>query len=121
MLVHPMIAGWEPPRIERIAATESRRLAVLSVPGLSGDLHQDMGRGALAVEIIGSLNTDEARRDFLKQIREKFLAGDPVDFVADIVAESKLGRVLIEQLDVEEIAAATDSFRYRIVLREYTE
>ncbi len=121
MLVHPMIAGWEPPRIERIAATESRRLAVLSVPGLSGDLHQDMGRGALAVEIIGSLNTDEARDDFLKQVREKFLAGDPVDFVADIVKESELERVLIEQLDVEEVAGATDSFRYRIVLREYTE
>jgi hypothetical protein len=121
MLVHPMIDQWEPPFIERISATESRRLAVMPVPGLSGDLHQDLGRGALAVEIIGSLNTDQARDDFLKQVREKFLAGDPVDFVADIVKESELERVLIEQLDVEEVAGATDSFRYRIVLREYTE
>jgi hypothetical protein len=121
MLVRPMIGGWEPPRIERIAAKESRHLTVLPVPGLSGDLHQDLGRGALAVEIVGSLAGDEARDDFLKQVREKFLAGDPVDFVADIVKESELERVLIETLEVEEVAGAPDSFRYRIVLREFTE
>jgi hypothetical protein len=121
MLVRPVIGGWEPPRIERIAARESRHLAVLPVPGLSGDLHQDLGRGALAVEIVGSLAGDEARDDFLKQVRERFLAGDPVDFVADIVKESELERVLIETLEVEEAAGAPDSFRYRIVLREYTE
>jgi len=121
MLVRPMIGGWEPPRIERIAAAESRRLAVLPVPGLSGDLHQDLGRGALAVEVVGSLMGDEARDEFLKQVREKFLAGEPVDFVADIVKESELEQVLIETLEVEEVAGAADSFRYRIVLREYTE
>src|SRR5579859_7966599 len=99
MLVHPMIDSWEPPMIERISSVESRRLAVLPVPGLDGDLHQDMGRGALAVEISGSLNGDDVRDDFLKQLRAKYLAGDPVDFVADIVKESKLEKVLIEELE----------------------
>lgn len=120
MLVRPMIGSWEVPRIERIASRETRRLTVLPVPGLSGDLHQDLGRGALAVQISGSLYGDESRDDFLKELREKFLAGDPVDFVADIVKESELERVLIEELDLQE-AAEADSFRYRIVLREYTE
>ncbi|HYV47220.1 MAG TPA: hypothetical protein VFA20_20315, partial [Myxococcaceae bacterium] len=64
MLVSPMIGSWQPPRIERIASLESRRLAALPVAGLSGDLHQDLGRGALAVEIVGSLVGDEARDDF---------------------------------------------------------
>ncbi len=121
MLIHPMIGSWEPPRIERISAVEARRLAVLPVPGLSGDLHQDLGRGALAVEIVGSLGGDEARDEFLGEIRAKFLAGDPVDFVADIVKESELERVLIEELRVEEVAGDPDGFRYRIILREYTE
>lgn len=116
-----MIASWEPPSIERIAARESRRLAVLPVAGLSGDLHQDLGRGALVVEIAGSLSGDEARDGFLKDVREKFLAGEPVDFVADIVKESELERVLIDELAVEEVAGEADAFRYRIVLREYTE
>jgi hypothetical protein len=121
MLVRPLIGGWSPPSIERIASFESRRLAVLPVPGLSGDLHQDMGRGALAIEIVGSLATDETRDQFLKDVREKFLAGDPVDFVADIAKESELERVLIEELRFEEVANDADMFRYRIVLREYTE
>jgi hypothetical protein len=121
MIVRPMIGGWSPPSIERIRAVEARRLAVLPVPGLSGDLHQDLGRSALGIEIVGSLNTDDARDDFLKQIREKFLAGDPVEFVADIVKESKLEQVLIEELKLEEVAGDPDWFRYRIVLREYTE
>jgi hypothetical protein len=91
------------------------------VPGLAGDLHQDMGRGALAVEIVGSLNGDDLRDQFLKDVRERFLVGDPVDFVADIVKESELERVLIAELRVEEVAGDCDAFRYRIVLREYTE
>jgi hypothetical protein len=121
MRVRPLIGGWSPPNIERIGAFESRRLAVLPVPGLSGDLHQDMGRGAVAVEIVGSLATDDARDQFLKDVREKFLAGAPVDFVADIAKESELERVLIEELRMEEVADEADMFRYRIVLREYTE
>src|SRR5207248_9979333 len=104
LLVRPLIGSWEPPSIERIAAVGARRLAVLPVSGLAGDLHQDLGREAHAVEIIGSLTTDEARDDFLKAVREKFNAGDPVDFVADIVKESELERVLIEALEVEEQA-----------------
>ena len=47
MLVTPMIDSWQPPRIERVRALESRRLTVLPVIGLSGDLVQDLGRGAL--------------------------------------------------------------------------
>lgn len=116
-----MIGSWEVPRIERIASWESRRLAVLPVPGLSGDLHQELGRGALVVEIQGSLATDEARDDLLKELREKFLAGEPVDFVADIVKESELERVLIDAFHLTEVAGVPDTFRYRIVLREYTE
>jgi hypothetical protein len=121
MLVRPVIGSWEPKNIERIASWESRRLAVLPSPGLSGDLHQDLGRDALTVEITGSLSSDELRDEFLKEVREKFLAGEPVDFLADIVKESELEQVLIEALDLEERANDPDLFHYRIVLREYTE
>jgi len=121
MLVRPMIGSWEVPRIERIFSREMRRLAVLGVPGLSGDLHHDLGRGALVVQIEGSLYGDEARDGFLKELRQKFLAGDPVDFVADIVKESQLERVLIEELELSEMVGQTEAFAYRIVLREYTE
>src|SRR4051794_23990131 len=116
-----MIDSWEVPRIERIASGETRRISYFPVPGLSGDLSQDLGRGALTVELSGALFGDEARDDFLKSLRVKFLAGDPVDFVADIIKESELERVLIESLDLEENAANPDEFFYRIRLCEYTE
>lgn len=121
MLVRPMVGRWELPRIEGIASHEARRLVVMPVPGLSGDLHQDLGRGALEVEIFGSLSGDEARDEFLKELRSQFLAGEPVDFVADIVNESELERVLITSFDLEESADRPEEFRYRIALREYTE
>ena len=121
MLVRPMIGSWEVPRIERIAAAESRRFAVLSVPGLSGDLHQNLGRSAMVVEISGALYSDEARDGFLKDLREKYLAGEPVTFVADIVKESELEQVLIESFDLEENSARPDQFFYSLRLREYTE
>jgi hypothetical protein len=116
-----MIAAWEVPRIARIASGESRRIALLPVPGLIGDLSQDLGRGALVVELSGALYGDEARDAFLKQVREAFLAGEPVDFIADIVNESQLEQVLIESLDLEENTANPDECFYRIRLCEYTE
>lgn len=121
MNVRPMIAEWEVPRIERIRSNGARRLRALPVPGLSGDLHQDLGRDALRVEIEGSLSSDEARDEFLATLREKFYAGEPVDFVADIVHEAELEQVLIEAFDLLEDAADPDRFRYRLRLREYTE
>jgi hypothetical protein len=116
-----MIDAWEPPGIEAVEAFESRRLALLPVPGLSGDLHHDMGRGSLSVRLAGSLSGDEARDTFLKALRERFQGGEPVDFVADIVAESDLERVIIVHFDLAEVAGDPDGFRYDIVLREYVE
>lgn len=116
-----MIGSWSPPSITRVRASEARRLVTLEVPGLSGDLHQDLGRGALVIELEGSLSGDDARDEFLKEVREKYLAGAPVDFVADIAKESELEQVWIEALAFEESADAPDTFFYRILLREYTE
>jgi len=121
MLVRPMIGRWEVPHIEGIASHESRRLAVLPVPGLSGDLHQDLGRDALEIELYGSLSGDQARDEFLKELRSQFFAGEPVDFVADIVNESELEQVLIISFTFDESAARPEEFRYRMALREYTE
>jgi hypothetical protein len=121
MLTQPAIGAWIVPRIERIGSVERRRIASLAVPGLAGELSQDLGRGALGVVIEGSLFGDDARDGFLTEVRAQFLAGEPVDFVADILTESELEQVLIESLEVVEVAGSADTFRYRIVLREYVE
>lgn len=116
-----MIGEWAVPRIERIGTVDRRRLARLSVPGLAGDLHHDLGSHSLAVEIEGSLNGDTERDEFLTNVREPFLAGDPLTFVADIATATQLEQVVIEGLEVEEVNDAARSFRYRIRIRQYVE
>jgi hypothetical protein len=121
VIVKPMIGEWEVPRIERIETLEERRIARLPVPGLLGDIQQDLGAASLTVEICGSLQGDEARDDFLQSLRESFRAGDPVSFAADITNAAELDQVLIDELLLEEVNDSADSFHYRIVLREYVE
>ncbi len=121
MALVPMLDDWEIPRIEKIAAVEHRRLASLSVPGLQGTLHQDLGTESMAVEIIGSLHEEEMRDDFFTNIRAKFQEGEPVSFTADIVSATELELVLIEDLQVAESNDYAHRFQYRIVLREYVE
>ena len=121
MIVRPVIGEWQVPSIERIHTLEERRIARLPVPGLQGDIQQDLGAASLTVEIAGSLHGDEARDDFLQKLRDDFKAGDPVSFTADIVNASGLDRVLIDELELAEVNDSADGFHYRIVLREYVE
>jgi len=121
VIIKPVIGQWEVPSIERIETLEERRIARLPVPGLLGDIQQDLGAASLTVELCGSLNGDEARDDFLQSLRESFRAGDPVSFAADITNAADLDQVMIDELQLEEVADSADSFRYRIVLREYVE
>lgn len=121
MPMRPIIGEWEPPSIETLDAVETRRHARLPVPGLSGDLAQDLGRGAMGLRIAGSLTGDEARDTFLSDLRTAFYAGEPVDFVSDILEEAELEQVLIERFEVAERADRPGVFAYAIVVREYTE
>lgn len=121
MIVRPMVADWEVPCIESIRCLEGRRLARLGVPGLAGDLHQDLGATSLVVEITGSLQGDETRDTFLEAVREMLNAGEPVAFVADILTATELEQVLIEELDVSEHNQSAGGFSYRLVLRQYVE
>jgi hypothetical protein len=116
-----MIGQWEPPAIERIEVVESRRLARLPVPGLMGDLHQDLGMNSLSVAITGSLQGDERRSSFLEELRDAFLDGSPVPFVSDITEASELEDVLIVGFELSEANDWGDEFRYRIELRQYVE
>jgi hypothetical protein len=116
-----MIGQWQVQGIERVRTLEARRIARLQVPGLSGDLQQDLGRRAARVCIEGSLCAAAVRDKFLTSLRDKFRAAAPVSFVADIVQGSRLDAVLIEAFDLSEVNDAANPFRYRIVLVEYVQ
>lgn len=121
VIIKPMLGDWEMPGITAIRAVERRRLVRLGVPGLDGDLQQDLGHESLAVEVHGSLQGDPLRDDFLTAVRERHLAGEPLAFVADIVTATKLEQVLVEACEVLESNDWAEHVRYRLVLREYVE
>ncbi len=120
MIIRPMLGDWELPCVERVELVESRRLTRLGVPGLVGDLHQDLGAESLTVAITGSTEGDQRRGDLLGSLQEAYLAGDPLPFVADIVESSELEEVVIVSFEVVETHEHAET-HYRLLLRQYVE
>ena len=118
MNVKPVLGDWEIPRIEAIDAFEQRRFVELKVPGRAGSLYQDLNLRPAWIGLRGSLFGDETRNDFLEALREKFRAGEPVTFVADILTATEVQYVVIETLAVAQSGSHPDQMDYRIVLRE---
>jgi hypothetical protein len=118
MTVKPILDDWEIPRISHIETLESRSLIELPIPGKTGSVYQDLNTTPTRIAIAGSLYGEESRSEFVEQIREKYQAGGPVTFVADIVTATQVQYVLIEQLLMRENAQAPDQVDFEMVLSE---
>lgn len=118
MNVKPVLGDWEIPHIEAIQSLENRSFVELQVPGRAGSLFQDMNAAPIHVAIWGSLYGDETRNDFLETLREKFNAGEPVTFVADITTATEIQYVIIEAMRMTESAAHPDQMDYYFILKE---
>ena len=118
MTQQPVLDEWEIPRISSIRTLESRRFVELPVPGHVGSLFQDLNTAPTRIAISGSLYGDEARDDFLQKLRDKYRAGDPVTFVADIITATQVQYVVLETLRMEENGGNPDQTDYLIVLQE---
>jgi hypothetical protein len=114
----PVLGDWEVPRIEFLGTAESRSLVELPAPGKAGSLFQDLNAAPTRIVIAGSLYGDEARDQFLNDLRSKFKAGDPVTFVSDIVTATDVQYVVIEELRVEQSSQGGEELRYWFTLRE---
>jgi hypothetical protein len=113
-----MLAGIELPGVQTIHTDEERAIVEHRVPGLAGSILQDLGRGPTAVRLEGVIHGQEALDD-LTALRDPFHAGDPVLFSADITTATDLSDVLIDDLQVREVAGRPNYFRYAIRLLEY--
>jgi hypothetical protein len=118
MKAKPVLGDWEIPRIESISSVETRMFVELPVPGKVGSLYQDMNTAPMRICITGSLYGDEARDQFLEELRGKFREGAPVTFVADIVTATEMQYVIIEALRFEESGATPDQTSFQFIIRE---
>lgn len=118
MPVKPMLGKVELQLVQKVDAEETDVLAQHGVPALEGDFLQDLGRRAERVTLTGVITGPEAG-DGLKTLREQFRGAEPVSFVADIATATKVDKVLIEEMDVRELAGKPERFEYALTIREF--
>jgi len=118
MNVKPVLGDWQIPHIEAIQSLENRSFVELEIPGRAGSLFQDMNAAPIHIAVWGSIFGDETRNDFLETLREKFNAGEPVTFVADITTATEIQYVIIETMRMTESAVRPDQMDYFFILKE---
>ncbi len=104
--------------VQNVHTEESRALVEQHVPRQDGSIFQDLGRNPLTVLVDGLL-FGAAALSGLERLRAARSAAEPLPFAADVLAGSELTEVLIEDLQVRQVAGYPDRYRYTLRLREY--
>ena len=121
----PMLGDLELQQVQDLGTGEDQVLVRHAVPALEGDFHQGIGRRAHSVFLSGVLTEVQNKEgiqklaDRLKKLREKFRSAAPVPFTSDITTATKIDQVLIQEMDVRELAGRPARFEYAFLLREF--
>lgn len=87
------------------------------IPGLAGELQQNIGRLSHQLFISGTLFGSEAASE-LETLQQTAANGEELTFAANIVSALELQKVVISQFRVVESAAQANNWQYEIVLQE---
>ena len=114
----PMLDDLELPLVQTITTQDRRMLSELKPPGMAGSLLQNLGRRPLRI-VVSGVATGTAALGTVQKLDDKFRAGNPLPFVADIVTDADLQQVLIEDLLIQDLAGKPDRRAYVLTLREF--
>lgn len=114
------IGGISLSRVHRIDTLEQASFVRHRVPGLEGDLVQDMGRASVRMRLEGMFYGETALDD-LNALRDLYKAREPVDFLADITGQAYFAQIILEQFEVVQQAGEIDQYSYRLTFSEYVE
>lgn len=118
MSLKPMLGDWELPRVTQLETLEERALVELNVPGRAGNVYQDLNRMPTRIYVAGSVFGYDAGQDFLQAVRDKYVSGDPLTFVSDIVAGTDVQYVVVQSLHIQSNAQLPDQIDYTLWLAE---
>lgn len=113
-----MLGDVELSLVQEILTGERQALAIHPVPGLAGSYTQSLNRQSVQVSLRGVMSGDDALNG-LETLRRKFHEGEPLSFAADIMTATQVQQVLIDALNVRELAGKPNQFEYRLMLKEY--
>jgi len=114
-----MLGDLELHQVQRLETEGDQLLVAHRVPGLEGDFLQGLGRRGGRIALTG-VAAGAASREDLKALRGKFLAAEPLAFVSDIATATQVDQVVIEEMEVRELAGKPTRYEYAFALREYT-
>lgn len=118
--MRPMIDDLELPQVQEIDLLEHRSLAEHRAPGMDGSLLQNLGRSPASLALWG-VATGPGALDFTERLDAKFRAGEPVSFIADVVEDTEIERVVIDDLRFQELAGRPARSAFALTLREHVE
>lgn len=118
--MRPMLAGAELPQVQDLETSDLRALAEHKAPGKDGSMLQNLGRAPTGVTVRG-VASDPASLDLVERLKDELRTGQPVTFVADITDSTTIEQVLLDDLQVRQLAGRPDAYAYVLTLREYVE
>jgi hypothetical protein len=118
--MRPMLDDIELPQVQEITTYDRRMLAEHKPPGMEGSLLQNLGRRPAHLTLWGVKNGPDAL-DFVETLEQKYRAGEPVPFVADIITDAEIEQMVIDELQWQELAGRPERYSYVLTLREFIE
>jgi len=118
--MRPMLDDLELLQVQEITTLDRRAVAEHKPPGLDGSVLQNLGRRPTRLTLWGVATGPEALK-FIEQLNDKYRAGQPLAFTADIVADAEIEKMIIDDLQTQDLAGKPERFAYALTLREHIE
>ena len=118
--MRPMLDDLELPQVQEITTLDRRALAEQRPPGFDGSVLQNLGRRPTRLTLWGVVTGPDALK-FIEQLNDKYRAGQPLPFTADIVADAEIEQMIIDDMQTQDLAGKPERYAYTLVLREYIE
>ncbi|WP_218867040.1 hypothetical protein [Cellulomonas soli] len=115
-----MLAGEELPQVQDLTTVDRRALAEHKAPGKDGSMLQNLGRAPTGITLSGVASGPSAL-DVVERLKADMRTGQPVAFVADITADTDVEQVLVDDVQVRQLAGSPDRYAYVVTLHEFTE
>ena len=112
------LAGIKLNRVHHIETLEQGSFIYHHIPGLQGNIAQNMGRNSICLQLYGIFYGPRAQQD-LESLRRVYQQQKAVDFLADIVSQSYFSQVIVDRFEVVQSTRDPEQFSYRLTITEY--
>ena len=114
------LAGIRLDHTHKIKTLEGAAFVSHRIPGLEGNVVQDIGRDSVQLQVEGIFYGATSQAD-MEALRDVYKAREPVDFLAEIVGQAYFGQIILERFQVFQTAEEPDQFNFVLTISEYVE